>query len=116
MNPSPVRFALVGCGENAKKSIVPAILQSPVADVVATMDVRLDLAQDLAGETGADLVEKAGRVGDRKRHGSGFHLSDEAVCAAREQAHGAAATDKLPVDRVTPLHLVLLTVPPSDLT
>ncbi len=51
----PVRLALVGCGENAKKSIVPAILQSPVADVVATMDVRLDLAQDLANETGADL-------------------------------------------------------------
>jgi len=56
MDPFPVRFALVGCGENAKKSIVPAILQSPVADVVATMDVRLDLAQDLAGETGADLI------------------------------------------------------------
>ena len=51
----PVRFALVGCGENAKKSIVPAILHSPVAVVVATMDVRLDLAQDLADETGADL-------------------------------------------------------------
>lgn len=50
----PVRFALVGCGENAKKSIVPALLQCSMASVLVTMDVHLHLAQDLADETGAE--------------------------------------------------------------
>jgi UDP-N-acetyl-2-amino-2-deoxyglucuronate dehydrogenase len=50
----PIRFGLIGCGENAKTSIVKAINQTPLARVVAAMDVKLDLARDLAEETGAE--------------------------------------------------------------
>ena len=44
----PLCFGLVGCGENAKISIVRAINQTPLARVVVAMDVKLDLARDLA--------------------------------------------------------------------
>ena len=49
----PLLLGLVGCGENAKKSIVPAINATPLAKVVSAMDVKLDLARYLAEETGA---------------------------------------------------------------
>ncbi len=49
----PVKLAMVGCGENAKKSIVKNVNASKLVQFVATMDVKLDLAKDLADEAGA---------------------------------------------------------------
>ncbi len=49
----PVNLAMVGCGENAKKSIVKNVNVSDLVQFVATMDVKLDLAEDLAEEAGA---------------------------------------------------------------
>ena len=49
----PVKLAMVGCGENAKKSIVKNVNVSDLVQFVATMDVKLDLAEDLAEEAGA---------------------------------------------------------------
>ncbi|MBN1673410.1 MAG: Gfo/Idh/MocA family oxidoreductase [Kiritimatiellae bacterium] len=52
MRMDPLRIGMIGCGENAKKGIVTCIAMTKLARVVATMDVRLDLAKDLADEAG----------------------------------------------------------------
>jgi predicted dehydrogenase len=52
----PVKLAMVGCGENAKKSIVKNVNASKLVQFVATMDIKLDLAQDLAEEAGAGMA------------------------------------------------------------
>jgi len=44
----PVRFAIIGCGEIAKKQTIKAMNQVSTAVLVATMDTRLELAEDLA--------------------------------------------------------------------
>ncbi|MDF1513584.1 MAG: Gfo/Idh/MocA family oxidoreductase [Anaerolineae bacterium] len=51
----PVKLAMIGCGENAKKSIVKDVNRSDVVRFVAAMDIKIDLAKDLAAEAGAPL-------------------------------------------------------------
>lgn len=53
MKVNPVRIGLMGCGEIAAKAAVPAIQATEWAQVVATMDTKIDLARDLAEKTGA---------------------------------------------------------------
>ena len=52
----PVKLAMVGCGENAKKSIVKEVNRSETVQIIAAMDVKLDLAKDLADEAGAAMA------------------------------------------------------------
>ncbi len=52
----PVKLAMIGCGENAKKSIVKSVNASTAVRFVAAMDIKLDLAQDLAAEAGAAMA------------------------------------------------------------
>jgi predicted dehydrogenase len=52
----PVKLAMVGCGENAKKSIVKDVNRSDLVNFIATMDIKLALAQDLAEEAGAQMA------------------------------------------------------------
>ena len=55
-NMEPVKLAMVGCGENAKKSIVKEVNRSETVQIIAAMDIKLDLAKDIADEAGAAMA------------------------------------------------------------
>lgn len=50
----PVKLAMVGCGENAKKSIVKNVNTSSLVNFITAMDIKVELAKDLADEAGAE--------------------------------------------------------------
>lgn len=53
---NPLRVAMIGCGENAAKTILPCADNTGAVQFVAMMDLKLDLAQELAEQTGAAMA------------------------------------------------------------
>ena len=52
---SPLRIGLIGCGEIVAEKTLDAIKETGISKVVATMDIDLKFAKDMAGSSGARI-------------------------------------------------------------
>jgi predicted dehydrogenase len=52
----PIRFGILGCGRITRRGLVPGIMQSPAAELIALASLRPNVAAELAKECGSPKI------------------------------------------------------------